>query len=317
MSLVSAIEIRSFRGIAALKVARLGRVNVLVGKNNSCKSSLLEALSRGLSGPSAEDVMHRNVHECWARSRDEDRPFVRDLLQVGASECAVRVSGAAIDAKYRLSLERQALRWDVEAAAVREGKDIPLGLFFPSDAWNHKVETVLWRDLLQERGDRELAQAATDLFAETVDSLQMFPSGEIIVGLPRFGLRLDGQGSGFRAALRLLLVGRASKNGVLIVEEPECHQHAASLRRLAVALTKQAIDRNIQLFLSTHSLECVRAFAGAAAATPGEPGVEVPFSLFSLERQDDSGVSARWLSKETVLGLDESGTDVRFLDEYQ
>ena len=47
------IEIKNFRGIDHLKLDNLGRVNILLGQNNSGKSSVLEAidLSLNMSNP--------------------------------------------------------------------------------------------------------------------------------------------------------------------------------------------------------------------------------------------------------------------------
>ena len=42
--ILDSLEIRSFRGFHHLQIERLGRVNLVVGKNNVGKSSLLEAL---------------------------------------------------------------------------------------------------------------------------------------------------------------------------------------------------------------------------------------------------------------------------------
>lgn len=42
--MLNSLEIKNFRALEDLKVARLGRVNLIVGKNNSGKSSILEAL---------------------------------------------------------------------------------------------------------------------------------------------------------------------------------------------------------------------------------------------------------------------------------
>jgi hypothetical protein len=42
--LLNSLEIRNFRGFHHLQIERLGRVNLIVGKNNIGKSSLLEAL---------------------------------------------------------------------------------------------------------------------------------------------------------------------------------------------------------------------------------------------------------------------------------
>src|SRR5438270_5113095 len=42
--ILNSLEIRNFRGFRHLQIERLGRVNLVVGKNNVGKSSLLEAL---------------------------------------------------------------------------------------------------------------------------------------------------------------------------------------------------------------------------------------------------------------------------------
>jgi AAA15 family ATPase/GTPase len=42
--ILSSLEIRKFRGFQHLQIERLGRVNLIVGKNNVGKSNLLEAL---------------------------------------------------------------------------------------------------------------------------------------------------------------------------------------------------------------------------------------------------------------------------------
>ncbi len=42
--ILNSLEIRNFRGFHHLQIERLGRINLIVGKNNIGKSSLLEAL---------------------------------------------------------------------------------------------------------------------------------------------------------------------------------------------------------------------------------------------------------------------------------
>lgn len=42
--LLDSLEIRNFRGFQHLQIEKLGRVNLIVGKNNIGKSSLLDAL---------------------------------------------------------------------------------------------------------------------------------------------------------------------------------------------------------------------------------------------------------------------------------
>jgi recombinational DNA repair ATPase RecF len=42
---LDSLEIRQFRGLSELRIEHLGRVNLIVGKNNVGKTTVLEALS--------------------------------------------------------------------------------------------------------------------------------------------------------------------------------------------------------------------------------------------------------------------------------
>src|SRR5437588_761087 len=68
--LLDSLEVRGFRGFRDLRIERLGRVNLIVGKNGIGKSSLLEALrlyaDRGFPG----------VLEELLEARDENRTSV-------------------------------------------------------------------------------------------------------------------------------------------------------------------------------------------------------------------------------------------------
>ena len=54
--MLDSLMIKNFRSLADLKVEKLGRVNLIVGKNNSGKSSVLEAL-RIHAGNAQPDVL--------------------------------------------------------------------------------------------------------------------------------------------------------------------------------------------------------------------------------------------------------------------
>lgn len=67
--LLNSLEIRSFRGFQHLKIEHLGRVNLIVGKNNVGKTALLEALRLYASRASPEVVWE------LLGARDESRRF--------------------------------------------------------------------------------------------------------------------------------------------------------------------------------------------------------------------------------------------------
>lgn len=95
----------------------------------------------------------------------------------------------------------------------------------------------------------------------------------------------------------------------LLLEEPETHQHPESLERLAKALCRAAKQNSSQIFLTTHSRECIRRFLDAA--------VESQLSLVLFHTSLADGLlSTRNVPAESVRALLEVDTDIRFLDLY-
>lgn len=76
--LLNSLEIRNFRAFHDLKIERLGRVNLIVGKNNVGKTSLLEALQ--LYARRASSLAY--IWDIMRTRREMRQPFsdVRDML---------------------------------------------------------------------------------------------------------------------------------------------------------------------------------------------------------------------------------------------
>lgn len=109
--------------------------------------------------------------------------------------------------------------------------------------------------------------------------------------------------------MRALMLLTALKQTLFIMEEPECHQHPGSLDKFATAVCNLAKVNEVQLIISTHSQECVKAFMKAAE------GAKSSAAVFHLSLTD--GIqTARRLDPDAVQTLAETGVDVRFLDLY-
>src|SRR5207249_855515 len=81
-------------------------------------------------------------------------------------------------------------------------------------------------------------------------------------------------GDGIQSLLRLTLQ-ISSAAGVMLLEEPEVHQHPGAMYRTARVIVA-AVRRNIQVFLTTHSLELIDALVSESS--------EEDFAKFSLYR---------------------------------
>jgi len=84
---VTSVEVKDFRGIREVKLGEgeVGRVNIIVGRSNSCKSALLEAIALATSFPYFTDAVGALL-PAWAVVR-RGRPYsARALVRFGTTE---------------------------------------------------------------------------------------------------------------------------------------------------------------------------------------------------------------------------------------
>jgi predicted ATPase len=87
-------------------------------------------------------------------------------------------------------------------------------------------------------------------------------------------------GDGVQSLIRLSLELAARPQGVVLVEEPELHQHPGALRQSARAILA-AVRRNVQVILTTHSLEFIDDLV--SESTDEELNL---LSLYSMQLED-------------------------------
>jgi len=143
-----------------------------------------------------------------------------------------------------------------------------------------------------------------NMFAEVVDSLDdvriLTEHGSPIVHLVfrTHSVPIALAGDGISCLVRWALELASQPDGVILLEEPEVHQHPATLRLLAQAILA-ATRRGVQVVLSTHSLELIDSLL--AQSDEEDLG---RLSLYKLNLKDGELLSAR-----------RSGPDVRFARE--
>ena len=75
---------------------------------------------------------------------------------------------------------------------------------------------------------------------------------------------LDCFGNGLKRAFVLIASAAAARDGILLVDEVETGLHYSAMQRTMKALILAAQAFNVQIFLTTHSLEAIDAFLDAA-----------------------------------------------------
>jgi|APTNR8051073442_1049403.scaffolds.fasta_scaffold00408_27 AAA15 family ATPase/GTPase len=77
---LSEISIKGFRGIPDLTIPDLGRVNLVVGKNNTSKTSLLEAIFLLIGAANPNLIYNVNLFRSLALTDEEDLRFIFNKL---------------------------------------------------------------------------------------------------------------------------------------------------------------------------------------------------------------------------------------------
>lgn len=320
MILLESIKIENFRGIRESEITGLTEVNLLIGKNNSGKTTVIEAIQRFIN-PRGKDALSREISSYWATVR-------REVNEANFAYRGQRLESASADGLYRnlngqnsiairinLTLKTGKNRGGSTPAIPTEiqpefshFRDAPTVLR-PQDATDSSIEERFWPTLLSNRRDKLLTKILNDVFGTGAEGIQVVPPRTLTLMFNEYSLPLDVQGDGTRCAVRSLMVLAMVNGTLLALEEPECHQHPGSLERYALAVCKMAKEQLVQLVVSTHSAECVRAFLKAANSASSDAAV------FHLSLNDGKQ-EARRLEPATVNTLMETGVDVRFLDMY-
>lgn len=124
-----------------------------------------------------------------------------------------------------------------------------------------------------------LTEAQIDQVAAVGESSGRLPGeGRRIIVKPRHSSRyvpLNSLGDGIMRLFAVALALAHSRNGFLVIDEAENGIHHSVLRDLWSMILAAAQKYNVQVFATTHSFDCVKAFARAAVENEGVEGVLV------------------------------------------
>jgi energy-coupling factor transporter ATP-binding protein EcfA2 len=325
--LIKEISITNFRGIREGKLSDLTQVNILVGRNNTGKSTVLEALT--LMGQIAahkagmrsftEDALGRQMPEHLydrrvARGSRNPKELHFGFKESNKIEIAMLfLDGTTLQLKTCLaSMLTSHLAGSLDLAASDHKALMWLSRAVLVDAFLarefDKVEQHLWPEILADRSDRELNEAVADTYDTQIEDLSFVPfngSYKLVFKTRLRAIPVDSVGDGMRHALAVLSVAVVAKDSALMVEELETHQHPESLQKLLLALFKMAKRNSIQLFMSTHSLELI-AYALEAAEKEA-----LDLKLFHLSLSPDGLLNARGIPAPDAKLLMDLGHDLR------
>jgi len=370
--LFNSLEIQRFRAFEYLHIEKLGRINLIVGRNNVGKSTVLEAirLYANLGAPhvlmeileSRDDRLDREADFRLAATKS--LPAIQHLfhgypslskitepVRIGPFSSPdstlsigiewVRPSVTSDGKEELLPGENPALTPNSESIpsiVLRIGGYTRFIRLDRSMSWHYRrwqFQPKTFLDLstpcvcvgphgLSASHQQRIweAVALSDLEQDVIDSLNIvYPGVDAVAMLPdsdaRSGcvrvkhpdfsrphpLKSLGDGTGRIFGLTLSLV--AAQRGILLIDEIENGIHYSVLVELWKFIAKVAKRLDVQVFATSHSLDCIKAFHEVAHADTSVEGVlnriesrkgvirSVLFDEDKLDRFLDEGIELR------------------------
>jgi len=327
--MLTSFKIQNFRSFRHLQIDRFGHINLIVGKNNVGKSSLLEALwlyaSSGALPVIAEILLARNEmsrssdansdsgdrlrldfeHLFYGRSRSDKGREPIKIGPIDSSEDTLSIAlewyaeafdengqlppidddtvkylqptalAISMGSQYKRKLPVQNSfpffnrRWMRSEASA--GKEINC-LYMPAAGLKKPDVGYLWDNIALTDLEQDLLSALR-IIAPEVERLSlvgdpMHDRGRIavikIAGQTR-PIPLSSMGDGLNRIFGIMLVLANAKDGILLVDEIENGIHYTVQPNLWSLVFNVAHRLNVQVFATTHSLDCITAFEKVAA----------------------------------------------------
>ncbi|MBI5695896.1 MAG: AAA family ATPase [Nitrospirae bacterium] len=127
------------------------------------------------------------------------------------------------------------------------------------------------------------------------------------VGLPKL-VPMNIMGDGIIKVLCIILAIVASSDGILLIDEVENGLHYSSLGIMWEAILHSAQELNVQVFATTHSYECIKAFCSSNGQM--ELGNEDNRRCYRIERKGEKFRVETYNAEEVCASID-SGWEVR------
>ena len=307
--MITSVTIESFRGVREGGVDGLAPISILVGPNNTGKSTVLEALAiAGMGGAVADIaglVLRRGGPPHDALGRAVARGASRASVSLMTIEGNAWTSALSFGGDLRFDMLEEARRTGsrdpmipCHVAATRGGRSVQMVCYVdPSGRCSDSLregggsllgDAFAFVDIEAVRGAGALEDAYTRIdqagqLGTVVKALSRSMPGLTDLRILKLGSDFvlhtffaDGPpvpayvaGDGFKRFLELAAAVVGKDKSVVLLEEPESFQHPRYLQELATLL-HLAAKEGTQIILSTHSIELIDLLLNAPEAE-GQP----------------------------------------------
>jgi AAA15 family ATPase/GTPase len=290
--------INNFRGIDSLELNDLKKINLIVGRNNCGKTSILEALFllSGMSNPQLpfiiqqlrdmlitdDDGFSHLFKFCQTGEKikisgkmdmdlrnleiEPDYPFPEESTQVDktikhSSSSIASISGLRLNfrtGKNDMYSLNFSLKDNKITLAPNYKEKLECHFITPANYWNG-IDAKINSLIINKKKD--VLIRILKMIDPQIENFEMGGKNIYIdIGQPKL-LPINVMGDGIRRIVALIATISSIPNGVLLVDEIETGFHYTTLSILWKAVIAACNEYHVQLIATTHSYECIDALA--------------------------------------------------------
>ncbi|MEY4926851.1 MAG: hypothetical protein RI894_1287 [Bacteroidota bacterium] len=287
----TSLYIKEFKFFKNVTIDNINKINIFAGDNNSGKSTILEAiyyLVRQNDADAFFDLQRRRgkfagtlplawLQQEWRSDLDIEAKFDNQRVSINITkeqeqdetinktkylDTFTLISQYANEnAETRSRIFRDNTRQDYYKKTQQLCR---LGYSSPFSIANEKDLEQLYAKNVEEKNKKQVVQILKNAIDEYIEDFDMVTDNDII----RFKfqhqnfntLDLTQFGDGFQRVFNILMQFAYAKNGVVLIDEVENGVHFELLEILVKAIKTLSEQFNVQVFLTSHSKECIDAF---------------------------------------------------------
>lgn len=283
-------NIRRYRKLVDIEVEKLGRVNIFAGGNNMGKTSILEAfyLASQLNDiPAFLDLeRYRGKFLTQFHSKWIDKNFINNLNLRG------EFNNVPIELTYSKeptdeNIEKTGYLDTITAEAIVDTNSLisHIHLFSSKEPelryskanilcqaaftspyrYNEKLLHTAHKLAVENRYYDKVIDFIRDFLDDSIQKIDLVnDEGEnrfkVTSNKVDKAIDITKYGEGLQRVFEIALLLGYCKNGILCVDEIDSAIHKSLLTKFTEFIQKTAKDFNVQVFLTTHSKECIDAF---------------------------------------------------------
>lgn len=333
--MIEKITIKNFRGIAKGEIEGFTKLNIFVGRNNSGKSTVLDAIALLINPYNFDKIIKRrgwfgldsvlsvfryrdlkNIIEITGNKRSitiekilPDRKkieFLVKTLNFSENIVSFRIHHKTDNTKIKFSIYIDKKEKSRKFIIAKTKKSQPDSIIIDYNTI-HEIGLKEAYSKVFEKGyeaHKRLLSVINQVYPDIVD-IRLFSEEigpEIIYKTGR--VPMYAMGDGFKSAYVILSFLANIENGYILCEEPENYQHPSS-RELVVKGICDALKRN-QIFISTHSLELIDEILDNI-----QKDEDVKFFVLDLDQNSGELSYYSFDAKSAKLRRDELEADLR------